>query len=284
MSKKKNRLDEMTIAGGFAPTQAFGKFRTSKLSDLVAEDFYKEDDAPKYDMKEFVNEVGRYNEIGKSIYRETDLSEIAEKLSKMAEIARDHTLRETENNFDKITVNKNMKSLGNHAKEFSKIANEATSLQQRMESVFEDMGHILNRYYDINELNEEGAFFEKDDISKEKVKENDGKYQAFFKGAMKKFGVSSPDDLDDDKKKAFYNYIDKNYSAKNESKLPRMIKEAKLKMPKTAGEASDQAMDWQHEFSNKSMSWQEVLDAQMHFEKVAKKFKLTDEFKENGII
>jgi len=218
MSKKK-RLDEMTIAGGFVPNNAFGKFRTSKLSDLVAEDFYKEDDEPKYDMKEFVNEVGNYNEIGKSIYRETDLSEIAEKLSKMAEIARDHTLRETENKFDKITVNKNMKSLGNHAKEFSKIAGEATSLQQRMESVFEDMGHILNRYYDINELNEEGgqAFFEKDDISKDKVKENDGKYQAFFKGAMKKFGISSPDDLEDDKKKAFYNYIDKNYSAKQET-------------------------------------------------------------------
>ncbi len=66
--------------------------------------------------------------------------------------------------------------------------------------------------------------------------------------------------------------------------IQRLNEATKLKMPKTAEEASDQAMDWQHEFSNKSMSWQEVLDAQMHFEKVAKKFKLTDEIKENGII
>ncbi len=219
MSKKKI-LSEMTIAGGFAPTNAFSTgFRTSRLSDLV-EDFYKEkEQKPEYNIQEFVNEVGNYNEIGKSIYRKNDLRQVAEKLCKMAEIARDHTLRETESSFDKITVNKNMKALGQHAGEFSKIANEATALQQRMESVFEDMGHILNRYYEIKELNEDsdGAYFEeKDDIDMDKIKENDGKYQAFFRAAMKKFGVSSPDDLDDEKKKIFYNYIDKNYSGEKE--------------------------------------------------------------------
>lgn len=62
------------------------------------------------------------------------------------------------------------------------------------------------------------------------------------------------------------------------------LNEVKLKMPKSADEATDQAMEWQREFSNKSMSWEEVMDAGHHFEKVAKKFKLTDEFRENGII
>ena len=33
---------------------------------------------------------------------------------------------------------------------------------------------------------------------------------------MKKFGISSPDELDDEEKKKFFNYVDKNYSAKNE--------------------------------------------------------------------
>ncbi len=63
------------------------------------------------------------------------------------------------------------------------------------------------------------------------------------------------------------------------------IEEAtKLKMPKTEEEARQQAIDWQSNFSNKSMSWQEVMDAGEHFEKVAKKFKLTNEFKEEGIL
>ena len=41
-------------------------------------------------------------------------------------------------------------------------------------------------------------------------------YEAFFQKAMKKYGIKSPAELDDDKKKEFFNYVDKNYSAKNE--------------------------------------------------------------------
>jgi len=58
----------------------------------------------------------------------------------------------------------------------------------------------------------------------------------------------------------------------------------KLKMPKSEDEARDQAVNWQHEFGDKSHSWEEVMIASAHFEKTAKKFGLTDEFKENGII
>lgn len=63
-----------------------------------------------------------------------------------------------------------------------------------------------------------------------------------------------------------------------------MNKVKKLKMPKTADEARNRAMDWQDSFSRKSLSWSEVIDAQNHFVKVGKKFKLTKEFEENGII
>ena len=42
-------------------------------------------------------------------------------------------------------------------------------------------------------------------------------YDAFFQKAMKKFGISSPADLKtDEKKKEFFNYIDKNYKANKE--------------------------------------------------------------------
>ena len=49
-----------------------------------------------------------------------------------------------------------------------------------------------------------------------KLKE-DTAYQEFFKKAMKKFNISTPADLKDPaKKKEFFDYIDKNYSAKSE--------------------------------------------------------------------
>jgi hypothetical protein len=44
----------------------------------------------------------------------------------------------------------------------------------------------------------------------------DTAYKEFFKKAMNKFGINSPADLSGDKKKQFFNYIDKNYSAKTE--------------------------------------------------------------------
>ena len=47
--------------------------------------------------------------------------------------------------------------------------------------------------------------------------EKQKKYQAFFNKALKKFGVKSPAELDDVKKKEFFNFVDKNYEADNES-------------------------------------------------------------------
>tara|TARA_B100000902_G_scaffold390057_1_gene438326 strand:- start:1084 stop:2616 length:1533 start_codon:yes stop_codon:yes gene_type:complete len=44
-------------------------------------------------------------------------------------------------------------------------------------------------------------------------------YQKFFKSALDKFGIKSPTELGDDKKKEFFNYIDKGYDAKNEGTM-----------------------------------------------------------------
>ena len=41
-------------------------------------------------------------------------------------------------------------------------------------------------------------------------------YQKFFNSALEKFGVKSPAELDDEKKKEFFNYIDKNWEGKSE--------------------------------------------------------------------
>jgi len=50
------------------------------------------------------------------------------------------------------------------------------------------------------------------------VEEEQTKYQQFFDAALKKFGVDSPADFDsEDKKKEFFNYVDNNYDAENET-------------------------------------------------------------------
>mgnify|MGYP003985201425 FL=1 len=41
-------------------------------------------------------------------------------------------------------------------------------------------------------------------------------YQKFFQGLLKKFGVKSPAELDDAKKKEFFNAIEKGWEGKSE--------------------------------------------------------------------
>ena len=215
MSKKiklKELLEENfsgSVMGGVVSRSPFHD--EISLSKIVKEK-YGEVSEDRVDVKGLTTEISQYNEIGEAIFGKSNISKISEKLSWIASQAKSHTLQETEDWFDKITVNRNMKELTGLSKQFGKIAQESNSLQQRLGALYEDMGNILGRYYEIGEKHVPGH--DSDDIETPDIEEN--AYEKFFHGAMKKFGISSPDELDDDKKKKFFNYVDKNYKADNE--------------------------------------------------------------------
>tara|TARA_B100000287_G_scaffold320757_1_gene304706 strand:+ start:209 stop:595 length:387 start_codon:yes stop_codon:yes gene_type:complete len=123
-----------------------------KLKDLIKESWVEEteEETPKVNVEAFLENVRNYSHHGQSIYREGNLKEIADILSSIAEDASIHTIQETGDEFDQITVNRNMKELKGYSQSFQKFANEAQVLQQRIESLYEDMGSILNRYYEID--------------------------------------------------------------------------------------------------------------------------------------
>jgi len=103
----------------------------------------------------------------------------------------------------------NLTNLVEHIKEsnFSE-ANEIISdalflkIDERFQEVKESCG--------CNNGNESVQYVEEDG-------EADGKdgaeYKKFFQSALKKFGAKSPEDLSGDKKKEFYNYVDKNWKS-----------------------------------------------------------------------
>ena len=200
--KLKDLLSEVTAAGGVVSHNPWLK---------------EEDDTPQVNIKELVSSIDNYNSLGEQIYGKGNLKEVAETLSKIAEGARQHTLSETDDMFDKVTVSRNMKELTGLSKQFSKVAVEANALQERMSGLYEDMGHILGRYYSIGE----GKYRtgdELEDKTENMMFREDDDYKAFFKKAMKKFNVSSVEDMSDSDKKDFFNYVDRNYKAKNEIK------------------------------------------------------------------
>jgi len=53
---------------------------------------------------------------------------------------------------------------------------------------------------------------------------------------------------------------------------------------KSKGEAETMAIEYQKWASDENLSYSELIEYQNYFEKLGKKFKLTEEFKENGII
>ena len=195
-----------TVLGGIVSRNAFSN--DFSLSKIVKEK-YGEIGEEKIDVQGLTTEISSYNKLGESIFGDSNITKIAEKLSWIARQAKGHTLSETEDWFDRITVNRNMKELTGLSSQFGKIANEAKSIQERMGALYEDMGNILGRYYEISETHEDGEH--------EPMKGDKDEYQKFFRGALKKFGVSEPDKLPDEKKKEFYNYIDANWAADKET-------------------------------------------------------------------
>ena len=229
--KLKNLLKEhsFSLAGGVVSQNAF--HNDMSLSKMVKEKYGDVENEPKVNSEQILSKIQEFGNLGKSIYKSGDLKETAKTLSDIANAAKVHTLRETEDWFDKVTVNRNMKELTNLSKHFNKLSEEASSVQQRLEALYEDMGGVLGRYYELNETHTDGH--ESDDIETpeletgeenpyqepikdDEITEEDTKYAKFFKGALKKFGVSTPAELGD-KKKDFFNYVDKNYSAENET-------------------------------------------------------------------
>ena len=221
MAKLKKIIKEnFSLVGGVVSTPAVNTGYGS-LSQIVKEKYGEQ--TQKVSSKQVSEALKNYNSLGKALYQQQSLKNTAKSLSEIAEMAATHTVQETEDWFDKVTVTRNMKELTNHSKQFSKIAEEASSVQQRLSALYEDMGVILNRYYEIPETHIPGHDDNDRDVrDKEEygssIKEGD--YEAFFQKAMKKFGIKSPDELgSDEKKKEFFNYVDKNYKAKAEGKL-----------------------------------------------------------------
>ena len=122
----------------------------AKLKNIIQEVF-EELDVPKVNRYEVIESVSNYGVIGKQLYNENNIIDIAEQLVNIAESAHSHILGEQDDWFDKVSVNKNMKTLKGSVVEFKKTAKEAHALNQRLTGLYEDIGHVLNRYYDIKE-------------------------------------------------------------------------------------------------------------------------------------
>jgi hypothetical protein len=102
--------------------------------------------------KHFLEIISTYTSFHEQMKRNSDIVEIAETLGGVVEAAKTLTLHEAGDWFDKVTVKRNMTELDKLDKSFDKVATEARLLDQRLSALYEDMGNILGRYYEISDL------------------------------------------------------------------------------------------------------------------------------------
>ena len=151
---------------------------TMKLKDILKESFEKgkvysnpfhtpfvkeNDDERREESSEMSNEqkqafleaVKAYKSLGETVYRNEGLSDVYESIRGLVESAGKNMVKETEGSFDGITVGRHVKRMNESFRIFEKTLREVGTLQQRLESTYDEIGEVLGKYYEINESHDE---------------------------------------------------------------------------------------------------------------------------------
>lgn len=105
--------------------------------------------------KHFLEIISTYGQHREGMTRKSDIRQVAETLGGIADAAQEYTLREGGDWFDRVTIKRNMTELKKFQAAFEKEAQEATAQEQRLEALYEDMGNVLGRYFEIADITEQ---------------------------------------------------------------------------------------------------------------------------------
>jgi len=124
-----------------------------KLKDLLNEEELQQ--LPSELKKHFLEIISTFGQHRESMSRKSDIRQVAETLGAIADAAQEYTLREGGDWFDRVTIKRNMNELKKLQAAFEKEAVEAKAQEQRLEALYEDMGHVLGRYFEIADVTEQ---------------------------------------------------------------------------------------------------------------------------------
>lgn len=101
--------------------------------------------------------IGRFTEHNKR-FMQQPMVELAKDLASIAELAEVQLVQEEGNDwYDKHTIGRNVKEMKAYAKEFEKLAEEADEFNTRMQALYQDMGRVLERYFDVYDPADKGG-------------------------------------------------------------------------------------------------------------------------------
>lgn len=90
-----------------------------------------------------------FENLGESIKNEEAIMNSAQSLTELCELAEAYALNECGDWFQQDIVKKDMKELKKRVMEYQKVAKECYARVQQLGVGYQDIGHILGRYYNI---------------------------------------------------------------------------------------------------------------------------------------
>ena len=184
--------------------QEFSLKKIVENLDRIPRNGVFEDDKPTLNptqKRKLMDMVSRFNEYGKVLQCEKAISDTAKALSEIAQMAEVYACNEASDWFQSETIQKDFKDLKNRVNEFQKIAKDTYGSVQRLNALYEDMGHVLSRYYEIKDIQEvlrKGPAVDQDPVDRERQSMDDSVPSLMETEEMDEIAVS-PQDIHTDR-------------------------------------------------------------------------------------
>ena len=120
-------------------------------SQVVAENPAPVKTLTKEEKKALYELVHNYNEYGKVLYEYHQLMKVAENIDKISQYAETYVLNECGDWMQENTAIRHFKDLKKMSEAFKKNASKCQQQNNEMVSLYEDMGNILEKYFEIKD-------------------------------------------------------------------------------------------------------------------------------------
>ena len=99
--------------------------------------------------KKLMEMASMFENYGQAIKNEEAIVNSAKAMTELCELAEMYALNECGDWFQQDIVKKDMKELKKRVMEYNKVAKECYSSMQQLGVSYQDIGHVLGRYYDL---------------------------------------------------------------------------------------------------------------------------------------
>ena len=99
--------------------------------------------------KRLMEMAAMFENFGASLHNEEAIINSARAMTELCELAEAYALNECGDWFQQDIVKRDMKELKKRVMEYGKLAKESYAKMQQLGVAYQDIGHVLGRYYDL---------------------------------------------------------------------------------------------------------------------------------------